>query len=304
MQSISFYIKNPKIFATGILLKLNALIPEKTYLKLLFRLNVGYKLNLKKPETFNEKLQWLKLYDRKPDYTSLVDKYEVKNVVSKIIGEEHIVPTLGVWNNVEEIDWSILPNQFVLKTTHGSGGRGVVICNNKECFNIKDAKEKLSKSLSQSDTYAHYREWPYKNIKRRIIAEKLLVEALNSSFLKDYKFFCFNGKVRFFKVDYGRFTEHHANYYNTRGKLLPFGEADFMPDNNQKIELPNNLEEMISIASKISKGHSFLRVDLYNVNGFIYFGEATFYPASGMGKFSPNYVDYEIGKLLTLPITK
>ena len=228
------------------------------------------------------------------------DKYEVKRIVGKIIGEEHIIPTLGVWNSVEEIDWDALPNQFVLKTTHGSGGSGVVICKDKNSFDIEDAKRKLKHSLTHSDTYAHYREWPYKNIKRRIIAEKYLSN--DKEDLNDYKFFCFDGKVKFFKVDFGRFKEHHANYYDTDGALLPFGEEVCLPVPEYKITLPSSLEQMKAMASTISKGFPFLRVDLYDSDGQIYFGETTFYPASGMGRFSPASADLDIGNMLTLSL--
>ena len=280
-------------------------LPDATYLKLLYRFKMGHRLDLKNPQTFTEKLQWLKLYNRKPEYTKMVDKYAVKEYVAKIIGEEYIIPTLGVWDKPEDIDWDSLPNQFVLKTTHGGGGGGVVICKDKTIFDKASAIAKLKESMA-SDIYSGLREWPYKNVPKRIIAEKFMApeksldSVLKSSELLDYKFFCFNGKVKFFKVDFGRFVEHHANYYSPEGELLEFGEQGLEPDPNYPIELPNNLKEMISLAEKLSANEPFLRVDLFNVNGKIYFGELTFYPASGLGKWTTEEADKEIGIYLKL----
>lgn len=274
-------------------------LPDATYLKLLYRFKMGHQLNLKNPQTFTEKLQWLKLYNRKPEYHTMVDKYAVKQYVANIIGEDYIIPTLGVWDKPEEIDLDSLPKQFVLKTTHGGGGCGVVICKDKESFDRNAAIDKLNESLA-SDIYRGLREWPYKNVPKRIIAEKLLSseESAAPEDLLDFKFFCFSGKVKFFKVDFGRFVEHHANYYDTDGKLLPFGEKNFKPDPAHIIELPNNLREMILLAERLSQKEPFLRVDFYNVNGTIFFGELTFYPASGMGKWTTEEADRIIGDYL------
>ncbi len=276
-------------------------LPDATYLKLLYRFKMGHRLDLKNPQTFTEKLQWLKLYNRKPEYTKMVDKYAVKEYVANIIGEEYIIPTLGVWDKHENIDWDSLPNQFVLKTTHGGGGGGVVICKDKTIFDKASAIAKLKESMA-SDIYSGLREWPYKDVPRRIIAEKFLAPEKSPApnDLPDYKFFCFNGKVKFFKVDFGRFVEHHANYYSPEGELLEFGEQGLEPDPNYPIELPNNLKEMISLAEKLSANESFLRVDLFNVNGNIYFGELTFYPASGMLPWTTEEADMKIGKYLKL----
>lgn len=183
-------------------------LPDKLYLKILYRFKMGRKLNLMKPITFTEKLQWLKLHNRKQEYTTMVDKYSVKDYVKGIIGPEYIIPTLGVWNNFDDIDFSKMPHRFVLKTTHGGGGGGVVLCKDKSSFNLQKAKEVLEKSLNH-DIYRNLREWPYKNVERRIIAEEFLEDPTGE--LKDYKFFCFNGEVKFFKIDFGRFTNHHAN---------------------------------------------------------------------------------------------
>ena len=273
-------------------------LPDKICLSLRYRCRMGHWINWKNPKTFTEKIQWLKINNRRPEYTRMVDKFAVKEYVAGVIGEEYIIPTLGVWDKPEDIDWDSLPDQFVLKTTHGGGGGGVVICRDKKTFDKGKALEKLTESLN-SDIYKSFREWPYKDVPKRIIADKFMTpeKNLESAGLMDYKFFCFNGKVRFFKVDFGRFVEHHANYYSPGGELLEFGEQGLEPDPNYPIELPNNIGEMISLAEKLSMNEPFLRVDFYNVNGKIYFGELTFYPASGMGKWTTDDADMTVGKL-------
>ncbi len=292
-----YLINNHSALGIALLHRLAFIFPDKLYLELMFRLKMGYPLDLRNPQTFNEKLQWLKLYNRRPEYTQMVDKYAVKEYVAQIIGKEYIIPTTGVWDKFGQIDFSALPERFVLKTTHGGGGGGVAICNDKEHFNTAEAKRKLGKSLSV-DIYRNLREWPYKNVKRRIIAEEYMQDG--SGELKDYKFFCFNGRVEFFKIDFDRFVDHHANYYDRNGKLLPFGEADLPPVPDKKLEIPHNIQEMIVLAEKLSAGIPFLRVDLYNIDGKIYFGELTFFPASGFGRISPEQYDRIIGKSLEL----
>ena len=276
---------------------LDGLIPDKLYLQMLYRRVLDKKLDLKTPKTFNEKLQWLKLYDRRPDYTIMVDKYAVKQYVADIIGEEYIIPTLGVWDRPEEIDWNKLPEQFVLKCTHDSGG--LVICRNKSQLDKSMALKKLDDSL-KCDYYKVGREWPYKNVPRRIIAEKYIGED-SSIDLKDYKFFCFNGKVKCFKVDFNRYTNHKANYYDINYRVMPFGETACPPDFKEKICIPENISDMIRLAEKLSVGCSFIRADFYNINGRIYFGEITLYPASGFGSFTLDEVDYTLGSWMELP---
>lgn len=420
-------------------------LPDKLYLSLRYRCRMGHWINWKNPKTFTEKIQWLKINNRRPEYTRMVDKFAVKEYVAGVIGEEYIIPTLGVWDKPEDIDWESLPDQFVLKTTHGGGGGGVVICRDKKTFDKGNALEKLTESLN-SDIYNSFREWPYKDVPKRIIAEKYIATPKNMSpdglpdykffcfngeprycqviceqqstephyfydmnwnhleivglnsvevnsispvprpknldvmrnicrelsrdipyarvdlyvvdereyfgelsscpvscfgistvqewnkrwsellniptnpmgaykclidgvinitkldtqydDLMDFKFFCFNGKVKFFKVDFGRFIEHHANYYSPNGEIQNFGESDYPPIENFSIILPQNLFDMVSLAEQLSKGHPFLRVDFYNVNGNIFFGELTFYPASGMGKFTPIGTDSVLGELI------
>lgn len=302
MKNLNYYYK---VIISKLICPSISFLPDDLYLKIRYCFEMGRRLNLKNPRTFNEKLNWLKLYNRKPEYTSMVDKYSVKEYVARKIGNEYIIPTLGVWENPEDINWDDLPNKFVLKTTHGGGGCGVVICEDKSLFDKKIAIKRLRESL-KSDIYRDYREWPYKNVKKQIIAEEFLSPSSNhdrnnSYEIKDYKFFCFNGKVHFFKVDFDRFIEHRANYYTTAGELLEIGECVCPPNFKHKEILPYNLEKMVQLAECLSENLPFIRVDLYNVKGAIYFGELTFFPAGGMGKFTEDIWDLKIGELLTLP---
>jgi len=262
---------------------------DKKYIKKEFYYKMGKVLDLDNPQTFNEKLQWLKLYDRKLEYIKMVDKYQVKKYVAEKIGEEYIIPTLGIWD--------ILPDKFVLKATHDSGG--LVICTDKNILDKEVAIDKLNKSL-RTDYYLLHREWPYKDVPRKIIAEKFMMDDQVKD-LRDYKFFCFNGKVKNFKIDFDRQTNHRANYYNNVGDLLPFGEADYPPDYNKKLRMPKHLEKMIELAEKLAQDISFIRVDFYEVNSKIYFGELTFFPAAGMGKFTSTEWDYTLGRWIELP---
>lgn len=278
------------------------LIPDKLFIKLKWRQLMNYSLNLDNPKTFNEKLQWLKLHGRRPEYTQMVDKCEAKKYVAAIIGEEHIIPTIAVYESVEDIDLNALPNKFVLKCTHDSGG--VVVCRDKKVLDMESAKQKLQQGLKQK-FYWQTREWPYKNVKPRIIAEQYMEDESGYE-LKDYKFFCFNSRCEFFKIDFDRQKNHHANYFSRDCELMPFGEAHFPPDYNRRLNMPSNLDEMINKAELIaaSVNNAFVRVDLYNINGHIYFGEITFYPASGIGKFEPEEWDLKLGEWITLPNEK
>lgn len=297
-------LSNPNEFAialfnnivrTGIFNKLN----NETFLRLRYYVVFHKRLNLKNPRAFTEKIQWLKLYFLKTEFTNMVDKCSAKEIVKEKVGEDYVISTIGFWERFEDIDFAHLPNKFVLKTTHGGGGSGIIICRDKKYFDKNKAKRILEKSM-KTDIYKVLREWPYKNVRKGIIAEAL-VEQSDGQGLLDYKFFCFNGKVKFFKVDFGRFTSHRANYYTREKKLLPWIESNFPPDPQINHHFPENFDEMIAIAEKLSDNLPFLRVDLYNVNGKILFGEMTFYPASGMEEFKPNGVDVEIGDMLTLP---
>lgn len=283
--------------------KHTCLIPDKLYLRAYYYNVFGKRLNLKNPQTFNEKMQWLKLYDRQPDYTMMVDKYKVREYVAKKIGEEYLIPLLGVWEDPAEIDFELLPNQFVLKCNHNSAV-GMCICKDKSKLDVTKVRAELKKAL-EKNYYLSGREWPYKNVVRKIICEKYMTNSENKNLLYgeelcDYKFFCFNGKVKCFKVDFDRFTDHKANYYDRNKKILPFGECECPPDYLRKLKLPENLDKMIFLAEKLANHHRFLRVDFYDVCGKIYFGELTFFPASGLGAFVPEEWDQVLGSWIQL----
>ena len=273
-------------------------LSDEAFVKKSFELEMGKTLNLDNPRTFSEKLQWLKLYDRKPEYTQMVDKYEAKKYVANIIGEEYIIPTLGVWDRVEDIDWNALPNQFVLKCTHDSGG--LVICNDKSKLDIKAAERKLSKSLKRNYYWAN-REWPYKDVKPRIIAEEYMVDESGYE-LKDYKWFCFDGepKALFIATDRGvEGEETKFDFFDSEFNHLPFTNGH--PNATREIKKPAGFEQMKQLAAQLSKGHPQLRVDFYDINGKIYFGELTFYHWSGTMPFEPEEWDYTFGSWIKLP---
>ena len=275
------YLTQPKKLVIAILSRLSSIIPDKIYLKWRYKLEMGYKLNLDNPQTFNEKLQWLKLYNRKPEYTKMVDKFAAKEYVAKIIGEEYIIPTLDVWDKFDDIDFDKLPNQFVLKTTHGGGNTGVVICRDKSTLDKDRARRRLNKSLRTS-IYTKFKEWPYKNVKRRIIAEELI----GDHNIVDYKFSCFNGVATDVMTCSDRSTgETKFYFFSPKWELLRYNKRGIAAPEGFSIPAPKNYEKMFEIASKLSEGIPYLRVDLYNIDGKIYFGELTFFPQSG---FDPN----------------
>ncbi len=302
MLPIREYISHPRLLGIALAKRCWRVLPERLYLRLLYFMYMGRRLHLENPVTFNEKLQWLKLHDRQERYIPLVDKLAVKSYVEQTIGKEYVIPTLAVWERVSDIDFSVLPDTFVLKTTHGGGGCGVAICRDKERFDRKAACDKLQRAMDDC-LYPVFREWPYRFVPKRIIAESYLVDESNSE-LKDYKFFCFNGKPRFLKVDFNRFVEHHANYYDLDWQLLQFGEYDLPPLRNVILKRPERFDEMVALAERLSAGIPFVRVDLYNISGKIYFGEMTFYPASGLGPFTPDEYDKKLGDMLVLPEKK
>lgn len=276
-------------------------ISDKEYLKREYRALMGYELDLNNPKTFNEKLQWLKLNNRKPEYTMMVDKYLVRQYIADKLGEEYLIPILGVWDDPDEIDFERLPNKFVLKCNHNSG-LGMCICKDKTKLNIDKTKKKLKKGIKQ-DYYMLHREWPYKNVKRKIIAEKYMIEA-NDEDLKDYKFMCFNGEVKCSFVCSDRFSDDgmKVTFFDTNWNVMPF-ERHY-PKSTETIQKPINYKKMIEFAEKLSKGIPFLRVDFYEIEGKIYFGELTFFPGSGFEEFTPNEADYELGKLIKLTSNK
>ncbi len=284
--------------------KVASLIPDKIFLSLKYKKNFGCFPNWKHPKTFCEKINWLKLYDRNPLYTRMVDKYEVKEYVAGIIGEQYVIPTLGVWDRAEDIDFDSLPDQFVLKATHDSGR--VVICTDKTKLNRTKVIEEMNESLRR-DFYVVTREWPYKNVKRRIIAEKFIAPRKKNApkDLPDYKFFCFNGEPQYCQVIRDRSTEETIDFYDMEWIHQDFVGFNPVAHNGlTPVARPKGLENMIAICRKLSKDISFVRVDLYEVDGYEYFGELTFYPASGMGAFTPDEWAVKLGDLIKLPTTR
>ena len=300
--------------------KVARIIPDSTFLKIKFWINYGKKLDLNNPKSYNEKIQWLKLNDRKEFYSNIVDKYEVKKYVSDLIGEQYLIPTLGIYNNWNEIDFNLLPDQFVIKCTHDSGG--MIVCRDKKNLDIKKARKKINKSMKKN-YYWMSREWPYKNVKPRIIIEQYLdfnntcsnnnesnyissEQLQKENGLLDYKFMCFNGKVEYLFLDIGvigKGTGHSENYYrniyDVNFNIQPFLET--RKNYPIKVEKPKNFEKMLDIASRLSKGFKHIRVDLYNVDGKIYFGELTFYHGGGLtNKFSPESYNDSFGELIDL----
>lgn len=254
------------------------------------------KLDFRNPITFNQKLQVLKLINKEPKYTQMVDKYEAREIVKKKIGERYLIPLLGVWDKVEDIDFDQLPNQFVLKPTHNSGT--VVICKDKSKFDLKAARKKLNKAL-RINYYYGGREYPYKNVKPRIICEKYMVDPSGEE-LKDYKFLCFNGEPRILFVASNRSIDVRFDFYDMELNRLPFttGEHNFSKDSITRIE---SFDEMIHIANKLSKGIIHIRIDLYNIQSRVYFGEFTFHHNGGVVPFHPNEWDKKLGDLINLP---
>lgn len=275
-------------------------ISDRMYLEKFFKIHMGYDLNLEDPQTFNEKLQWLKLYDRKPEYTIMVDKYKVRDYISDKIGKEYLIPLLGVWDDPDDIDFDSLPNKFVLKCNHDSGG--LSICRNKETFNVNMAKKKLKKSL-KTNYYYFGREWPYKNVPRKIICEKYMTDETGEN-LKDYKFYCFDGIPKLVGVyqDRNSDKETTGDFFDMNFEWvgLKFG----MPNAKIKPQKPNKFEEMIQIAKTLSEGIPHVRVDLYLSNDKIYFGELTFFDGSGFDRIEPIDWDYKLGSRIKLPKIK
>lgn len=289
-------IKKP-FTALNVLLELCSPIikDDVLYLRLQYFLRRKKILHLKNPKRFNEKLQWLKLNCKREEYSKMVDKYEVKKVVASMIGEQYIIPTYGVWERFEDIDFNSLPEKFVLKCTHDSGG--LVICNDKNNFDIISAKKKIEKSLKRNYFLAH-REYPYKNVVPRIIAEKYMTDESGWQ-LKDYKIFCFNGEPKFIEVDYDRYVNHKLNVYDLDWNFVNFYMTS-PNDINVKIEKPQKFSEMINLAKILAKDTIFVRVDFYSINDKLYFGELTYHPGSGAIDFHPDKYDLILGDMLKL----
>lgn len=282
---------------------LGQLLPDALFLRIQFYRTMGKWLNLKNPKTFNEKLQWLKLYDRRPEYKQMVDKHRVRDYISEKIGREYLVPLLGVWDHPQEIDFEELPDQFVLKCTHNSG-TGLCVCKDKSKLDIKAVRQELERGLKQ-DYYWLGREWPYKNVPRKIIAEKYITDSSTDKDLTDYKFFCFNGIVDCVMIAIERSTGEPKFYFfdkdwkllrlNVRGKNAP---PDFT------LPKPKCIDEMFRIAEVLSKGIPFVRVDLYQSNDKVYFGEMTFFPQSGFDSLITDEAENRFGSKIDLNLVR
>ncbi len=275
-------------------------MPDKEVLNNLYYYKFKQNIDWSYPKTFNEKMQWLKLYDRNPIYSTMVDKYEVKNYVASIIGEEYIIPTIGVYDSFNEIDFKKMPNKFVIKCTHDSGG--LVICHDKSKFNKRKAKKKIEKSL-KTNYYYKSREWPYKNVKPRIIVEKY-IEDKHIKELRDYKFFCFNGKPKIMYIsDNSHRDNQHCCFFDINYNKLNIKRKDYK-EFEQNIEKPHNFNKMIEFSKKLSKNIPHVRVDWYEINNKLYFGELTFYTCSGFIPFETEEWNYKMGEMLELPEKK
>ena len=300
MNKLLKYIRRPQNIIYWFVCRRPKLVKDdRRLLEMRYSLSFGRRLRLDNPQTFSEKLQWLKLYNRRPEYTTMVDKYSVKKYVADIIGEEHVIPTYGVWERAEDIEWDKLPNQFVLKTTHDSGG--IVICRDKGKLDKGAAIKKLNKGL-ETDFYAINREWPYKNVPRRIIAEKYMESRHDTHDLPDYKFFCFDGEVKALFVATERQNPNEDvkfDFFDADYNPLPFRQghqhAKVMPVK------PRKYEQMKKIATELSKGLPHVRVDLYEVGDQVYFGELTLFHFSGFTPFTPEEWDKRFGDMLKLP---
>lgn len=296
-------IKNPRFIVLYFLHKFTHFIKDdRKYAEWCYRFERNGKIDILNPKTFNEKIQWMKLYYHNPILTKFVDKYEAKFLVADKIGQEHIIPTLGVWDSFDDIDFSTLPEKFVLKTTHGGGSLGVVVCTDKSSFDMQAAKSKLNASL-KSDYY-QYREWAYKNVKRRIIAEKFMSDDSenNKNGISDYKFYCFNGVPKFLYMSQGLEVHETAriSFLTMDWQFAPFRRIDFAPF-EQLPAKPRTFDQMIEVCKKLSSGLPFVRVDLYEIDQQVYFSEMTFYPCNGSMPFYPQEWDLKTGEMFELP---
>lgn len=272
-------------------------ISDEEFLRRKYRFYMGKEPDLIDPKTYTEKLQWLKMHDHRPEYTIMVDKCAAKQLVAERVGSQYVIPTLGVWNDPDDIDFDMLPEQFVLKCTHDSGG--LVICKDKSKLDLDTVRKKLRKCLKR-DYYSVHREWPYKNVQRRIIAETYMEDAVDAE-LRDYKFFTFGGKPKVLYIAQGRGKGEPtvADFYDMEFQHLPFTiDHDVAP---KPPHPPENFALMQQLAEKLSAGTPQLRVDFYEVNGKVYFGEMTFFHCSGFAAFHPEEWDMTFGRWVALP---
>ena len=299
MSKIRTFIENPQYFITSPAAKgwLNW-VPDSLYLKVLYRVIMRRKLNLKNPKEYNEKLQWLKLNDRKPEYSTMVDKYEVRGYIADLLGDKYLIPCLGIYDSVDEIDIDALPDRFVLKCTHDSGS--VEICKDKSSFDIEGARHRLSQAMKRN-YYATYREWPYKYVKPRIIAEGYLEG--DGGDLKDYKVMCFNGEAKIIEVHENRFVEgkvHTQTFYDREWNIVPLTQVETVTVDRPG-ERPRQLDEILRLSELIAKDMYHVRIDWYIEGDKIYFGEITFFDGSGFESFSTPEMERMLGDMIKLP---
>ena len=299
MSKIRTFIENPQYFITSPASKgwLNW-VPDSLYLKVLYRVIMGRKLNLKNPREYNEKLQWLKLNDRKPEYSTMVDKYEVRGYIGDLLGDKYLIPCLGIYDSVDDIDIDALPDKFVLKCTHDSGS--VEICKDKSSFDIEGARHRLSQAMKRN-YYATYREWPYKYVKPRIIAEGYLEG--DGGDLKDYKVMCFNGEAKIIEVHENRFVEgkvHTQTFYDREWNIVPLTQIETVTVDRPG-ERPRQLDEILRLSELIAKNMYHARIDWYIERDKIYFGEITFFDGSGFESFSTPEMERMLGDMINLP---
>ena len=296
-MNYKYYVSNPKEFAVKVVRTFLGFLPDKVYLQLLYYIYFGRFINFNNPKRFTEKLQWLKIYYRKPELHTMVDKIEAKHLAASIIGQEHIIPTLGIWDNFDDIVFSELPDRFVLKTNNGGGGTGVIVVKDKAKMDLAETKVKLERSKN-SNVYKSLREWPYKGVKGCILAEQYLED--DSGDLRDYKFYCFDGEVKYMLVASNRFTDHNFNYFDRDFNPLPI-TSSCGGQSNSLFTKPECFDEMIRLAEMLSAGHPHLRIDLFYTNAKIYFGEFTFFDSSGYDNNSSDEWDIKCGEWLNLP---
>lgn len=273
-------------------------LPDDLYLMYKYAQIIGKPLNIKKPKTFCEKINWLKIHGFKQEYTQMVDKVDAKEFVASKIGIQYIIPTIAIWNSIEDIDWAILPNQFVMKCSHDSGG--VVVCTDKKSLDRKSVISKIDKCLKK--TFSKYnKEKPYEYVKPRIIVEEYLTDNHGKGDLTDFKFYCFGGNPKYCQVIRNRNTAETIDFYDMQWKHMPFIGLDPKASfGTSSVPMPQKLDEMINICQKLSAGIPFVRVDLYYVMDKVFFGEITFYPNSGFGRFIPTEWNLKLGDLIKL----
>ena len=271
-------------------------VPDKLYLRCAFKAETGYPLDLKHPKTYNEKLQWIKLYDRKPEYVVYADKYKVREYIAATIGDKYLVPIIGMYRKAEEIRWSELPERFVLKCNHASGTN--IVCKDKSKLDISSTEKQLNAWLKKN-AYWEAREWCYKDIEPCIICEEF-IETQDGNTPDDYKFMCFNGVPKLIQVHHDRFGDHTLDYYTPRWEKATLQRIDAKVS-TREISRPEKLDEMLSIAAKLSENMYYARIDLYYVDGVIYFGEITMYPTGGFSTFVNHEDDLLLGSYIKLP---